>query len=234
TRWFLTLTGLALITSAGMVKVTALAALGFAGVVLARRWGGTALDLLRAAAACALCAAVVASAWSFGTGVGFGWIFAQGGATEITSWMSMTTLTGLASATLGSVLGLGDHTQTSLTIFRALGAAFGMFWLLRMLLAAFRGRIHPVGGFGVAMFFLVIFFPVVHPWYLLWAIVPLAAWANTRGFRLAVIGYSVAFSFFVLPRGLSLPPATVGYMYVMAAGIFALLLLGGRRAFRTD
>jgi alpha-1,6-mannosyltransferase len=30
-------------------------------------------------------------------------------------------------------------------------------------------------------------FPVVQPWYLLWAIIPLAAWATRPGFRLAVI-----------------------------------------------
>jgi alpha-1,6-mannosyltransferase len=30
-------------------------------------------------------------------------------------------------------------------------------------------------------------FPVVQPWYLLWAIIPLAAWATRPGFRAATI-----------------------------------------------
>jgi alpha-1,6-mannosyltransferase len=33
----------------------------------------------------------------------------------------------------------------------------------------------------------VLLFPVVQPWYLLWAIIPLAAWATRTGFREAVI-----------------------------------------------
>ena len=50
-----------------------------------------------------------------------------------------------------------------------------------------RGRLHPVGGLGVALGATVLLFPVVQPWYLLWAIIPLAAWATTPGFRAAAI-----------------------------------------------
>ena len=66
----------------------------------------------------------------------------------------------------------------------------------------------------MSTFLLVVLFPVVHPWYVLWAVVPLAAWANRRFFRWAVVLYSAAFSFFVLPRGLALPPGTVLTIYV--------------------
>jgi len=55
------------------------------------------------------------------------------------------------------------------------------------LLAVFRGRLHPIGGLGVALGITVLLFPVVQPWYLLWAIIPLAAWATRTGFREAVI-----------------------------------------------
>jgi alpha-1,6-mannosyltransferase len=57
-------------------------------------------------------------------------------------------------------------------------------WLL---LAVFRGRLHPIGGLGVALGVTVLLFPVVQPWYLLWAIIPLAAWATRSGFRVAAI-----------------------------------------------
>ncbi|CKP23317.1 integral membrane protein [Mycobacterium tuberculosis] len=33
----------------------------------------------------------------------------------------------------------------------------------------------------------MLLFPVVQPWYLLWAIIPLAAWATRPGFRVAAI-----------------------------------------------
>ena len=138
--------------------------------------------------------------------------------------MSLSTLAGLASSFLGALLGLGDQQSAALLVFRFLGVMIGAFWVVRMLWASYRGRIHPVGGLGVATLFLVIFFPVVHPWYLLWAILPLAAWANRPVFHFATIVYSVAFSFFILPRGLGLPPATVAFIYAMSALIFIALL----------
>ena len=57
-------------------------------------------------------------------------------------------------------------------------------WLL---LAVLRGRLHPVGGLGVALGMTVLLFPVVQPWYVLWAIIPLAAWATRRSFRTTAI-----------------------------------------------
>ena len=51
-------------------------------------------------------------------------------------------------------------------------------WLL---LAVLRGRLHPVGGLGVALGATVLLFPVVQPWYLLWAIIPLACLGHPAG-----------------------------------------------------
>ena len=63
-----------------------------------------------------------------------------------------------------------------------------MTWLL---LAVLRGRLHPVGGLGVALGVTVLLFPVVQPWYLLWAVIPLAAWATRPGFRTtAIVGHA--------------------------------------------
>lgn len=224
-RWILITAGISLITAAGLVKVTALMALGFAAVAVALWWGGRLRDLLAAATLSAAISTAVAVILSLATGVGFGWITSQGGATQVVSWMSMSTLTGLASSTLGMQLGLGDHQDAALGLFRTLGIAAGVAWVMRMLWASFKERIHPIGGLGVAMFCLVVFFPVVHPWYLLWAILPLAAWANRGFFIYVAAGYSTAFSFFILPRGLGLPPTTVLYIYVMFTTIFALALL---------
>lgn len=224
-RWILIVSGMALITAAGLVKVTALMALGFAGVAVAHWFGGTLKDLFSAAALTAGLAMLFAAALSLGTGVGFGWITSQGGATEIVSWMSVSTVMGLISALLSMLLGLGDHQDVALSVFRALGVLVGVAWVVRMLWASYKKRIHPIGGLGVAMFLLVIFFPVVHPWYLLWAILPLAAWANRDFFIIVVAGYSTAFSFFILPKGLGLPPTTVLYIYVMFAVTFGVTLI---------
>ena len=68
-----------------------------------------------------------------------------------------------------------------------------MSWLL---LAVLRGRLNPVGGLGVALGATVLLFPVVQPWYLLWAIIPLAAWATRPRFRIAVIVVSLVVGIF--------------------------------------
>ena len=59
-----------------------------------------------------------------------------------------------------------------------------------------RGRLHPVGGLGVALGGTVLLFPVVQPWYLLWAIIPLATWATRPGFRIAAVAITLIVGIF--------------------------------------
>ena len=118
-----------------------------------------------------------------------------------------------------------DSTDAILTFTRTIGVIIAAGFMLRMLLATYRGSIHPVGGLGIATLVLVIFFPVVHPWYILWAVLPLAAWANRLIFRITVVIYSAAMSFFVLPRGLGLPPGTIVVIYT-AAIVTYLVVMG--------
>lgn len=219
----------ALIACAGMVKVTGFIALGFTGMALAR-----ALKKHRAFSPSAAIASAIAiqtgvllaaiAAVTLITGIGLGWVTGQGGAATIRSWLSMSTATGVAAGFVGMFLGLGDHTDAILTVTRTAGVLVAAGFMVRMLFATYRGSIHPVGGWGVSTLLLVILFPVVHPWYILWAVFPLAAWANRFIFRLAVIGYSSAMSFFVLPRGLGLPPSTVAVIYLTAAISFAVVM----------
>jgi len=159
------------------------------------------------------------------TGIGFGWVTGQGGAATIRSWMSITTDLGVISGWAGMLLGLGDHTEMILVITRGIGITISLAFMVRMLIATFRGTINPVGGCGVSTFLLVVLFPVVHPWYMLWAILPLAAWANQNLFRYAAIGYSSVMCFFVLPRGLALPPGTILSIYVASLLAFLTVIV---------
>lgn len=216
--WALIVTSGMLISCAGMVKVTGFVALGFTGMALARRFGGW-RGLIQAVVLQVALLTVTIAAVSWVTGIGLGWITGQGGAATIRSWLSISTDVGVIFGFLGMLLGLGDHTDAVLVFTRGVCALVAAAFTVRMLWATFRGSIHPVGGLGVSMFVMVILFPVVHPWYMLWAILPLAAWANRNFFRYAVVIYSALFSFIVLPRGLSLPADTV-------AGIYASAILG--------
>lgn len=219
-----------LISCAGMVKVTGFIGLGFVGMALARRMSTRLHSAL--AITCAVVIMTVGLVASVAlvtaaTGINLGWITSQGGAATIRSWMSITTDIGVISGFFGMILGLGDHTEAILTITRTVGILIAGGFMVRMLFATFRGTIHPVGGLGVSSFVLVILFPVVHPWYMLWAILPLATWANRAFFRWGVVIYSAAMSFFVLPRGLALPADTVLSIYLSAAIGFAVLLAIG-------
>lgn len=216
----------ALITCAGLVKVTGFIALGFTGMalarVLSRRWSNAAsLGAAAAFQASVLIATTVAVAAA--TGIGFGWVTGQGGAATIRSWLSVTTDVGVIGGYVGMLLGLGDHIDAMLVVTRLAGIAVAAAFMVRMLWATFRGTIHPVGGLGVSTLVLVVLFPVVHPWYALWAIFPLAAWANRFFFRAAVVCYSAVFSFLVLPRGLALNPGTIFTIYATAAAGFVAL-----------
>lgn len=226
--WSLFIASGVLISCAGMVKVTGFIGLGFVGMAAARGLvdklgippvravlGAGVTQLLVLAASIAAVTVI--------TGIDIGWIFGQGGAATIRSWLSATTSVGVGAGFLGMLLGLGDHTEAILTVTRTVGVIIAAGFMIRMLFATYRGAIHPVGGLGVSTFVLVVFFPVVQPWYILWAVLPLAAWANRRFFRMAVIIYSGFMSFIVLPRGLGLPPGTVFVIYLAALVTFLVL-----------
>lgn len=229
TLWLIA--GSALIVCAGLVKVTAFIALGFVGMALARALHGREMHPVLAVGLAALFETVILlgtiALVTAITGINLGWITGQGGAATIRSWMSITTDTAIVGGWLGQYLQLGDHTEAMLIVTRAVGLVISGIFCVRMLLATFRGTISPLGGLGVSTFVLVVLFPVVHPWYMLWAIIPLAAWANRTAFRLAVIGYSSIMCFFVLPRGLRLSAISVGYIYLKSAFLFAISLIVG-------
>jgi len=121
------------------------------------------------------------------SGLGFGWLYTLGTANVVRSWMSLPTLLALGTGQVGILLGLGDHTTAVLGLTRAIGVLTIAIVVTFLLLAVLRGRLHPVGGLGVALAMTVLLFPVVQPWYVLWAVIPLAAWATRPRFRTATI-----------------------------------------------
>lgn len=190
TRWLpmgVLLLGTVLITLSSQVKLPSLLALGFVAMALACRWGGTFKAFVIAGGSLTAVSVAVMAVIGWASGLGFGWLFTLGTANVVRSWMSPPTLLALGTGQVGILLGLGDHTTAVLALTRGIGVfliAVVVSWLL---LSVLRGKLHPVGGLGVALGATVLLFPVVQPWYLLWAIIPLAAWATTPKFRAAVI-----------------------------------------------
>ena len=188
--------GTVLIVMSSQVKLPGLLALGFTTMALAYRWGGTILAAIRAGLLTGALAVAVMAVIGWASGLGFGWLFTLGTANVVRSWMSPPTLLALGTGQIGILLGLGDHTTAVLSLTRAMGVLIITGIVSWLLFAVLRGRLHPVGGLGVALGATVLLFPVVQPWYLLWAIIPLAAWATQPRFRIAAIAVTLIVGIF--------------------------------------
>ncbi|QIS04756.1 hypothetical protein F5X71_22640 [Nocardia brasiliensis] len=193
--------GAIVITMSSSVKFTSIIALGFVGMALARRWGFSLRSV--AVSATLLGAIAIGTTLLIGSmsGLGFGWIHTLNVANAVRSWMSLPTVLGIITGFGGVLLGLGDHTTAMISITRPIAAAVAGFIAVRMLVATGIGRLHAVGALGVALGAIVLLFPVVQPWYLLWAIVPLAAWATQPVFRVPAVTFSAIVSLILMPRG---------------------------------
>ncbi len=185
------LLGTVLITMSSQVKLPSLLALGFVAMALACRWGGTFKAFVLASGSLTAVSLAVMAVIGWASGLGFGWIFTLGTANVVRSWMSLPTLLALGTGQVGILLGLGDHTTAVLGLTRAIGVFIIAILVTWLLLAVLRGRLHPVGGLGVALGMTVLLFPVVQPWYVLWAVIPLAAWATRPAFRSTAIAVTL-------------------------------------------
>lgn len=198
-RWYpmaTLLAGTVLIAMSSQVKLPSLLALGFVAMALACRWGGTVKAFFIAGGSLTAVAVAVMALIGWVSGLGFGWLFTLGTANVVRSWMSPPTLIALGTGQVGILLGLGDHTTAILGLTRAIGVSIIAVLVSGLLLAVLRGRLHPVGGLGVALGATVLLFPVVQPWYLLWAIIPLATWATRPGFRGSAIAVTLIVGIF--------------------------------------
>ncbi|MEY1675607.1 polyprenol phosphomannose-dependent alpha 1,6 mannosyltransferase MptB [Gordonia sp. ABKF26] len=215
--WLL-IAGGAVLAASAMIKVTSMLALGFVGIALAMRWGAT-LPALRhapirewwdrsrwsvymlsaSAAFYVVVLGIVMMGISLGTGLGFGWTGTLSTGEIVRSWMSMPTLLSVTTGRIGVTLGLGEHTQAILEVARPIGQLVAALFIVRWMLATLGGRLHPLGALGVSMATVVLFFPFVQAWYLLWAVIPLAAWATGAWFRISTIAASAIIAIVVMP-----------------------------------
>ncbi|HEY4021191.1 MAG TPA: polyprenol phosphomannose-dependent alpha 1,6 mannosyltransferase MptB, partial [Pseudonocardiaceae bacterium] len=162
-----------------------------------------------------------------GTGLGFGWVNALKNNGIVLSWESPVTAVGFLGGGLGIVLGLGNHTDTTVGVMRWLGEIASILIAVVLLWRAYRGRIHPMIGLGLALGVVALLSATVQPWYLLWAIVPLAASVNNTKFRTATAVVSAAYGMVTpLPTG---GPISAGYVgidaYLAALIVFVIILL---------
>jgi alpha-1,6-mannosyltransferase len=214
-----------LITVGGAIKPPAFIALGFLGIYLARRRGGRWSDLVRVAIPLTVVFLVTMTVITIASGWGLGWIDTFDVPDRIKTWLAPMTSLGLIGGGIGMVLGLGNHTDAMLVITKLIGYGVTGVVCVRLLLSSFLGRIEPLAALGITLGTLAVFSPVLQPWYLLWAVIPIAASTNDNRFRVG----TVAVSAFV---ALVVPPSGGGYEYlyqipfaVIAAAIAFLIAL---------
>jgi alpha-1,6-mannosyltransferase len=172
-----------LVTLAALVKAPAAIALAYLVPVWAARIGGRWRWPAGAAATVAL-AAVTVAAVSAGTGLGLGWLHALATPAIVHNGLSVST-------DVGVLLGILPAARLAGAVLAA--AVCVLAWLRR-------DRLGTPGAVGVALGAVVLLGPVVHPWYVIWALVPLAA--GGRYPRAATV-LSVALSLVILPHGVS-------------------------------
>jgi alpha-1,6-mannosyltransferase len=194
--------GIVVIALAGTIKAPALVALGFAGLIWAGEQAGLRHRALRWGQSLLVTAGVFLAVNGV-SGLGFGWVGALDTPGVVRSWISPITTLGVGSGWLVESLGYGDHTETILTVARAL-ATLAVLTYAAVLLLRPRASRNPVRACGEVLFLLAAFGPVIHPWYLLWGAVILAA----GGYRRRELPIVVAATAALVVHGLTQSSAT--------------------------
>jgi alpha-1,6-mannosyltransferase len=223
--------GVTVITLGVAVKLPALLALPFFAVMVARRWHGRLSDLVRAGAPMALLFAVVLVVACVGSGLGFGWVGALGTPGLVRSWISPTAELANIGGVLGIALGLGNHTNALVPILGMLGYLVAGAVTLKFLWDSFKWRYRPMIGLGVSLGAFMILQIALQPWYVLWAVIPLAASAGTSRFRVAATIISTVLPFLIPPTGSTFDGRSyvLPFAYAAAAIVLLLALLVVRR-----
>jgi alpha-1,6-mannosyltransferase len=221
------LAGAAVITCGAAVKISAAPALGFLGVMVARRWGARPRHLVFAAVLLGAVFAVIIGITSIGTGLGFGWINALGTNGLVKSWMSPMTGLGYLAGGLGIAFGLGNHTNSTIDIMRTIGELVSIGIIGKLLWDTWKGRLQPMIGLGLCLGAVVVLGATVQAWYLLWAAIPLAAGTGASAFRTIATVISAGVAMIVPPTGSTfdghtyiLPDSYLAAAIVLAIAVF--------------
>jgi hypothetical protein len=214
--------GVAVIALAVMVKAPAGLALVFAMPMWAGQLAGRA-RLVRAAAATGLVSGAVVAAVTWATGLGYGWIGALQTPGTVRNWLSITTLLGEAGGELTKLVGLGDYTNPSISLFRGAGGLAALVVCLVLLARTNRRGRGPaaVGTLGVALLAVVVLSPVVQPWYLLWGFILIAASVPAGTVRSTVITVSAVLSMLLMPKGGTVDVSAIVQAVIAAAAVVA-------------
>jgi alpha-1,6-mannosyltransferase len=159
------------------------------------------------------------------TGLGLAWLSALDAPSLIRSWLSISTVFGLLGGQAGILGGLGDHTDSVLALTRTAGLMLAALLAAVLLFAVLRGHVDAITGMAAGMAAVVLLSPIVHPWYLLWAVIPLAATRAMPRARRAMLGISAALAVVVPPTGADFTFRAYQLPLSIGAGLAILVLV---------
>lgn len=188
-----------LITLAALVKLPAIAALGFLPMLIPR-WEGR----LRAGLTVTVVGAATAIGVTSATGLGWGWVHTLSDSQGPRSIFSPVTGIGVLVDNALQGMGLVNEGGATRFVFYGFLALAGLVALTLLLRAHHLG---PMRALGLTMVAVVALAPIVQPWYLMWGLILLAAVGGERVI-LALGALSVVLCLTLLPNGRSLirPP----------------------------
>ncbi|MDR7279020.1 polyprenol phosphomannose-dependent alpha 1,6 mannosyltransferase MptB [Catenuloplanes atrovinosus] len=212
--------GVALLTAAANIKFVAGAAFCMLLIAMAHRLPRPARPMI------AVVAGALAGTAALSMVAGFGWITGPLGSLTVYSWMSPTTATGLL---IGAIAG-PDVTPTAVAIANTIGLTVGVPVVIMLLIAVSRRRLDPVRGLGLIFTAALLCGAVVQPWYVLWAVLPLAAAVRTPRQQRRIAAVSTVVALALPPMTGSVPAMITGYL--IAAVVLALAAVLLRRFLR--
>lgn len=178
-----------LLTAAAGVKPIALIALPFlllAAIPRDANWRTRVWIWLRGGIGSMVLLAIAGAA----LGVGFGWIRALTTPGTVRTLLSPATALGQIIGWLGDLMGF-DITDGAIEVTRLVAMAIGVLMLLALALRPV-GR-SPMRAAGLAFTAIILFSPVVQPWYLLWALPLIGCSGLAKPWHLRAIVTGTAF-----------------------------------------
>ena len=187
--------GIVLCSLAALVKVPALIGVVYIGW----DWRGDGLPIKRRLSPTALAMAIsgaVMGGVTWATGLGWGWLAALRNPGTVTSWMDPGTGLGGLIARAVNAVGLGEHSQTIVSVTHTIALGIAAVIGIRLLLKA--DGIGVLRAIGLTLIAVVVLGPVVQPWYFIWGIALLAPIAEGKT-RAAIVALSAVMAFLGLP-----------------------------------
>jgi hypothetical protein len=164
--------GTLVVILAGAIKAPALLGLPF----VALTWPGATASIRSRTFAWVRVGAMALAvflALNLALGIDFGWLSALDTPGEARTWLSPTTAVGMLGGIVGEITGHPNFDNGSVAVLRMLGNIAAL--ALVAMLALHAERRTAARGLGLALLVVVVLGASVQPWYLLWALVILAA-----------------------------------------------------------